>query len=159
MPPLRGTPSNERAFRTRFHADRPNVTAVADSILAWATAKPLKRKYTTAPDQDSCMCRYKLGVQEHKVLTLETSGLVWILFEELAARFPTRDTAHKTRILAEFEARLSQVPGRASSGSFATQAAWQLESIDTAAFLGVLDWLVDQLKSSYAETLGRDRKL
>jgi hypothetical protein len=116
----------------------------------------LKRVYTTAPDMDSLMCHFKLGVLNHKILTLQTDGLVWILFKELAARFPSKDKAEKTRILTAFEARLSEVAGGASTpGEYATQAAWRLDQMDTPAFLGVLDWLLDQLALSYAKTLDR----
>jgi hypothetical protein len=105
------------------------------------------------------MCRHRLGVQDHKIFTLETDGLVWILFKELAARFPSKDSSEKKRILTEFEARLSDMAGGASPhNDYATQAAWRLDRLDTQAFLGVLDWLVDQLNRSYALTLKRRTK-
>ena len=159
MPATRGKPSTRRAYEARSLAQRPDVASVTDSIIQWATARKLKLEYTTAPDLDSAMCRRRLGVQEHKIFTLQTNGLIWILFAELASRFPSEDEAEKATILQEFERQLALVPGGTSiPGEYGTQAAWRLDTMDWPAFFAALDWILAQLESSYNRVLARRRR-
>ena len=154
MPVTRGKPSNRRQFQHRFRADNSKVAAVAEDIINWAVTQKLKVRYTTAPDLDSAMGWRVLGVQEHKIFTLQTDGLVWILFKELASRFPLKDQTAKRAMLAEFEHRLSKVAGSATQPeTYATQAAWRLEKIDAPAFIEVLDWLLEQIDVAYEGSL------
>jgi hypothetical protein len=134
----------------------PDVAAVAESIISWAATNKVKVHYTTAPDLDSAMGRRVLGVHAHKIFTLQTNGMVWILSRELASKFPSKGQEGKKLVLAEFERRLSAVAGGTSTpGQYGTQAAWRLEHLDSVAFFETLDWLLEQLQTGYAAVLRR----
>jgi hypothetical protein len=146
----RGVPSSEATFRTRLLADRPGDDAAVDRVTRWAKSHGLSRRWTSGTQLDTLVCHLKLGERRHKMLTLETGGLIWVLFGELSSSLPVRDAGQKAEFLAEVRGRMQAIPGAVSDApGRATQAAWRLEAVDLTAFLATLDWLLENLRKQH----------
>jgi hypothetical protein len=151
--------STEAAFRTRYEADHPEAASAARSLLHWANERSLSLTWRAGPTHDTALGFLKLGVHDHKVFTLETNGLVWVLFTELGRRFPSTTDGAKNAFLNGLRERLSKVSGgRARAGSQGAKASWKLEVTDVPALLSVLDWALADLRRHYAELLSSHRK-
>lgn len=150
MPPT----SNRAAFTARLAQDRPADVETAEKIILWAKSRDLALRWTSATETDSMMGSLRLGVQEHKLLTLQTNGLVWVLVTQLAARLPIRDEDAKAKLLADFRERLMTLPraGQSASGKGA-KIAFRLEDLRAAGgldgFYKTLEWMMAQLKTSF----------
>ena len=146
--------STRAAFGDRQELDRPADAAAAAEIIAWARKRNLAVRWTTAPEMDSMTASLRLGVQEHKLLTLQTNGLVWVLVTQLSARLPILDDAVKTELIEDLRTRLLELPraGQSSSGKGA-KIAFRLEDLQAADAVGkllkTLEWLIGQLQSSF----------
>jgi hypothetical protein len=146
--------STRAAFSARQELDRPADAATAAEIIAWARKRDLAVRWTTADDIDSMTASLRLGVQEHKLLTLQTNGLVWVLVTQLSARLPILDEAVKTQLIEDLRTRLLELPraGQSSSGKGA-KIAFRLEDLRTADKVGkllkTLEWLTGQLQVSF----------
>ena len=146
--------STRAAFSARQDLDRPADAATAAEIIAWARKRDLAVRWTTAPEMDSMTASLRLGVQEHKLLTLQTNGLVWVLVTQLSARLPILDEAVKTQLIENLRARLLELPraGQSSSGKGA-KIAFRLEDLRTSDSVGkltkTLEWLTGQLQASF----------
>ena len=127
------------AFGDRQQLDRPADAATAAEIIAWARKRDLAVRWTTAPEMDSMTASLRLGVQEHKLLTLQTNGLVWVLVTQLSARLPILDEAVKTELIEDLRTRLLELPraGQSSSGKGA-KIAFRLEDLRAADSVGKL---------------------
>jgi len=141
-------------FKQRFLADRPAEAGLADRVIAWATAKHLLRKWSSAGTVDSLTCRAVVGQYEHKILTLETNGLVWVLFGQLLSGFPNPDPKAREKFHQQLCARLGKIPGGNSpSADYKSKASWRLGDMDLPAFLAVADWLLVELQKTHETTV------
>jgi hypothetical protein len=139
--------SSEGDFQERFNRDRPDVASKAEEIIRWARERQLRRIPRAGEKHDTLLAHLILGVTEHKIFTLETNGAVWVLFKQLGARFPSTDAQKKEAFFNELRHRLRQLPGRrADIKSDADKASWNLQEIDLQGFLGILDWLLSELR-------------
>src|ERR1044071_6912745 len=87
------TPGSVDTFKRRFLADRPGEAGFAEQVIAWAMSRHLVRKWSSAAAMDTLTCQATIGQYKHKILALQTNGLIWILFDQLLAVFPGSDTA------------------------------------------------------------------
>jgi hypothetical protein len=151
--------SSEAAFRARYEADHPEAAPPARGLLHWANERKLNLTWRAGPTHDTALGFLRLGVHDHKMFTLETNGLVWVLFTELGRRFPSTRDGAKDTFLEGFRERLARVAGgRAPAGSRGAKASWKLEQTDMPALQGVLDWAVGDLRKHYAELLAAHRR-
>ena len=144
------TQGSAETFKRRFLADRPSDAALAEQVIAWATSRHLVRGWTSAAEIDTLTCRATIGQYKHKILTLQTNGLIWILFSQLLAVFPGSDTAMKARFQKQLSDRLGKIPGGNSlPATYKSKASWRLADMDLPAFLGVTDWALGELKRTH----------
>jgi hypothetical protein len=143
------TKGSIEAFRARLLADRPADMEFAEQVITWAINKPLARRWSSASEVDSLTCRATIGLQDHKILTLETNGLVWILFTQLLSTFPSSDATTKKGFHKHLVGRLGKIPGgNTAPGSYKAKASWRLSDTDLPAFLEVADWIVLEVKKA-----------
>ena len=139
--------SSEGDFQNRFNRDRPDVARKAEEIIQWARDRQLRRTPRAGEKHDTLLAHLVLGVTDHKIFTLETNGAVWILFNQLAARFPSTDAQKKDAFFQELRGRLRQLSGRRSDiQPDADKASWNLQDLDVPGFLGILDWVLRELR-------------
>ena len=146
--------STRAAFSARQELDRPTDAVTAAAIVAWSRKRNLAVRWTSAPEMESMMGSLRLGVQEHKLLTLQTNGLVWVLVTQLSARLPFVDPADKARLIEDLRTRLLEFPraGQSSSGK-GSKIAFRLEDLRTSDSLGkffvTLEWLIARLQNGF----------
>ena len=151
--------SSEEAFRKRYRQDMPEGAPVATRLIAWAKAHGLQRKPRAGPTHDTLLCFLKLGANEHKVFTLETNGLIWILFTEIERRFPATDHEKTAAFLALLREKLANVRGsRAESAEWGGKASWRLKDTDEAALIAVLEWVLAEHRRHYNDLLDSRRR-
>ena len=150
--------SSEDDFRHRFKRDCPSVAHSAEEIIRWARDRGLRRIPRAGEKHDTLLAHLILGVGEHKIFTLETNGSVWILFEQLGARFPSTDAQKKREFFEGLRRRLGELPGRrVGIKPSADKASWSLQSLDLPAFLAILDWVLTELRQHDDDTRARRR--
>ena len=150
--------STEAAFRARFQQDSPAAAPAARRLLDWAKANALRLRPSAGPTHDTLLGALILA-NDHKIFQLETNGLLWVLFAELARRFPTTDPSATARFISDLRRRLDGVRGgRAKPGSEQSKASWKLALTDEVALIGVLDWLVAELRRHHKDLLDSQRK-
>jgi hypothetical protein len=148
------TKGSLEAFKARLLAERPADIGSAEQLITWAINKPLARRWSSASDIDSLTCRATIGLQDHKILTLETNGLVWILFNQLLSTFPGSDATAKTGFHKHLVGRLGKIPGgNTAPGSYKSKASWRLGDTDLRAFLEVADWIVVEVRKAHVATV------
>lgn len=152
------TKSGQDTFLGRIARESATNLAAATRIVDWAKEHRLVRRYTSAERHDSLMCDLRLGQTQHKLFTLETDGHLWILFDQLASRFPERDVTAKGAFCDELKARVATLPGRVSDSPTGAQAAWNLEEIDLDRFLNVMEWTCRELARHHELTLASVRR-
>ena len=146
--------STRAAFSARQELDRPTDAVTAAAIVAWSRKRNLAVRWTSAPEMESMMGSLRLGVQEHKLLTLQTNGLVWVLVTQLSARLPFVDPAAKAQLIEDLRTRLLEFPraGQSSSGK-GSKIAFRLEDLRTSDSLGkffvTLEWLIARLQNGF----------
>jgi hypothetical protein len=146
--------STRAAFSARQELDRPTDAGTAAAIVAWSRKRNLAVRWTSATDTESMTGSLRLGVQEHKLLTLQTNGLVWVLVTQLSARLPFVDPAAKTQLIDDLRTRLLEFPraGQSASGKGA-KIAFRLEDLRTSDTLGkffvTLEWLIARLQTGF----------
>lgn len=144
------TKGSLEAFKARLLADRPADMGLAEQVITWAINKPLARRWTSGSEIDTLTCRTTIGQQDHKILTLETNGLVWILFNQLLSTFPSSDSAIRQGFHKQLVARLGTIPGgNTLPASYKSKASWRLRDMDLRSFLEVGDWIVLELKKAH----------
>ena len=152
--------SSEDDFRHRFKRDCPSVAHSAEEIIRWARDRGLRRIPRAGEKHDTLLAHLILGVGEHKIFTLETNGSVWILFEQLGARFPSTDAQKKREFFEELRRRLGELPGRrVGIKPSADKASWSLQSLDLPAFLAILSVLFTHFGSLEVDSWARSRLL
>lgn len=148
------TQGSSDSFTKRFSADRPAELGFAERVIAWATDRKLGRQWTSADQVDTLTCRATIGLRKHKILTLETNGLVWILIGQLLSDFPSPDPATKERFQKHLADRLKKVAGgNTLTTPYKSKASWRLCDTDLQAFLGVADWMLEELKKTHSTTV------
>lgn len=151
---LAATKGSREAFKARLLAERPADAELADRVITWAIDKPLSRKWSTASEIDTLTCRAMIGQQEHKILAMETSGLVWILFNQLISTFPSSDALVKETFRKHLTTKLGKIPGGNSTpANYKAKASWRLCDTDLRAFLEVGDWMVQELKKAHVASV------
>ena len=144
------TKGSLEAFKARLLADRPADMGIAEQVITWAINKPLARRWSSDSEIDTLTCRATIGLQDHKILALETNGLVWILFTQLLSTFPSSDETTKKAFHKHLVERLGKIPGgNTHPGSYKSKASWRLSDTDLRAFLGVADWIVLEVKKAH----------
>ena len=144
------TQGSAETFKRRFLADRPSEAGFADQVIAWATSRHLVRGWTSAGEIDTLTCRATIGQYKHKILTLQTNGLIWMLFSQLLAVFPSSDTEMKARFQKQLSDRLGKVPGGNSlPTAYKSKASWRLADMNLPVFLGVTDWVLGELERTH----------
>ena len=147
--------STLEAFRARYETDSPEAAPAAMALVGWAKNRGLRNRPRTGPTHDTLLSWLDLGVGEHKILQLETNGLVWILFGELERRFPSKDARVRAAFREALHQRLETVNGgRAARGSRNGKASWRLQQTDLPALTGTLDWAIAQLRGGHEGLLG-----
>lgn len=120
-------------------------------------------RWKSGREMDSMMGFFQLGVQEHKVLTLQTNGLVWVLFDQMESRLPVSDAAERMRFMTELRARLLALP-KADHKATASgvQASFRLEDLQnagqTAALLETLEWAMSSIAAYFEEFIAESRR-
>jgi len=148
------TQGSSDSFTKRFAADRPADLGFAARVIAWATDRKLARQWTSAGEIDTLTCRATIGQRKLKILTLETNGLVWILFGQLLSDFPSPEPATKERFLKQLSDRLKKVAGGTTlTTPYKSKASWRLGDTDLTAFLGVADWMLEDLRKTHNTTV------
>ena len=148
------TQGSPDSFTQRLVADRPSDRGFAERIIGWATDRKLSRQWTSASGVDTVTCRATIGLNKHKILAVETNGLVWILFGQLLAAFPSPDPVKKEQFHKQLTDRLKKVAGgNTLKTTYKSKASWRLCDTDLQAFLGVADWMLDQLKKTHSTTV------
>ena len=151
--------SSEETFRTRYEQDRPDAAPNAAKLVSWAKHRGLLLRPRAGETHDSLLCFLKLGANEHKIFTLETNGLVWIVYKELERRFPSTDVGQKAAFFTNLRERLQGVSGgRAAAGTQGGKASWMVASTDILALVTVLDWVIEELRHHHTELLSSSSK-
>ena len=151
--------STEAAFRERYRKDSPGAAPPALRLVDWAKRHGLRLRPRAGPTHDTLIGFLVLGANDHKIFTMETNGLLWVLFTELERRFPSTDRAAVAQFKSELRKKLEGVRGgRAAPGSDQAKASWRLEQTDEAALVGVLEWVVAELRRHYDDLLDDRRK-
>lgn len=116
--------------------------------------RKLQRRWSSAGTVDSLTCFAVIGQYKHKILTLETNGLVWILVGQVMAAVPGTDPKAKDAFHKQLCTRLGKVPGgNTVSPDYKAKAAWRLADTDLTAFLSAADWILDKLQSSHDQAV------
>ena len=151
--------STEEAFRARYEHDSPDAARAARKLVQWARDRGLRLRPRAGETHDTLLCLLDLGANEYKIFTLETNGLVWVLFSELTRRFPSTDADEKAAFLATLREKLEKVPGgRAAPGSQGGKASWVLGATDLPMFQEVLEWTIEELRRHQTELLSSSRR-
>src|SRR5258706_14005030 len=144
------TQGSAETFRKRLLADRPSDVGFAEHVIAWATSRHLVRGWTSAGEIDTLTCRATIGQYKHKILTLQTNGLIWILFSQLLSVFPSPDTTMRARFHKQLSDRIGKIPGGKSlPARYKSKASWRLAAMELPAFLGVTDWVLGELNRTH----------
>ena len=148
------TQGSSDSFTKRFVADRPADLGFAERVIAWATDRKLGRQWTSSDEIDTLTCRATIGQRKLKILTMETNGLVWILFGQVLSDFPSPEPATKERFHKHLADRLKKVAGGTTlTTPYKSKASWRLCDTDLPAFLGVTDWMLEELKKIHTTTV------
>jgi len=151
--------STEEAFRARYEHDSPEAARAARKLIQWARDRGLRLRPRAGETHDTLLCLLDLGANVYKIFTLETNGLVWVLFSELTRRFPSTDADEKAAFLATLREKLEKVSGgRAAPGSQGGKASWVLGVTDLAVFQEVLEWTIEELRRHQTELLSSSRR-
>lgn len=148
------TPGSVDTFKRRFLADRPGEAGFAEQVIAWAMSRHLVRKWSSAAAMDTLTCQATIGQYKHKILALQTNGLIWILFDQLLSGFPSGDATVKARFHKQLADRLGKIPGGNSlPTAYKSKASWRLSDMNVPAFLGVADWMLSDLQKTHEATV------
>ncbi len=150
------------AFTERLKLEHPAETDVAERISSWARAHGVILRWSSSPTSDSMVGYVKIGVQEQKLLTCQTNGLVSILFRQLSSRLPAGEPEAKQAFLGELAHKLSVLPkGGFDPAKSGDKASWQLSELakgdNVKELLRVLDWMVEGLRTDFEDLLSRSR--
>ena len=148
------TQGSAATFKTRLLAERPAEAGFAEQVIAWATSRHLVRKWSSAGEIDTLTCQATIGQYKHKILTLQTNGLIWILFDQLVSGFPSKEATLKARFRKQLCDRLGKIPGGNSlPTAYKAKASWRLADMNLPAFLGVTDWMLGDLHKTHEATV------